>query len=140
MMGRTKDGTEFWLDHKFQMREHMLHEKAIQFRNYSLATGMSIAIINYVRLHKTLQKNTFQRQPLSFSPHEMRCWREELIDKYVEIAKQVAKGEFPKNRNSCGGSWGRPCQFNCLCNEYNPITREAIKKRDFTARKEWRPW
>ncbi len=139
-LGHTKDGTAFWLDHKWQMREHMLHEKSIQFRNYALATGLSIAIINYVRLHKKIEKNTFSRQPLSFGPHEMRYWRQELIEKYVEIAKQVAKGEFPKNRNSCQGGWGKPCMFNPLCNEYNPIAREAIRKRDYMERKEWRPW
>ncbi len=139
-MGEAQDGTLLWMDHKFQLREHLLYSKAIQFRNYALATGLNLAVINYVRLHEKLEKNTFVRQPLSFSSLEMRHWREELIDTYVVIAKQVAAGHFPQNRNSCGGAWGRPCMYTPLCEEYNLQTRAAVQKRDFVARKEWRPW
>jgi hypothetical protein len=139
-VGTAKDGTYFWMDHKWQMREHLLYAKAIQFRNYALVTGLNLAVINYVRLHEKIQKNTFVRQPLSFSSMEARNWKDELIETYVEIAHQVRDQEFPMNRNSCGGSWGRPCMFTPLCEEYSLATRAAIQKRDFTARKEWRPW
>ncbi len=139
-MGEAQDGTLLWMDHKFQLREHLLYAKAVQFRNYALATGLNLAVINYVRLHDQIQKNTFVRQPLSFSSLEMRHWKQELTETYVTIAKQVASGAFPQNRNSCGGAWGRPCMYTPLCEEYNSLTREAVRKRDFVARKEWRPW
>jgi hypothetical protein len=139
-IGTAKDGTYFWSDHKWQMREHTLYAKSIQFRNYALATGLNLAVINYIRLHDKIQTNTFVRQPLSFSSLEARYWKEELIVKYIEIAKQVREESFPRNRNSCSGSWGKPCMFTPLCEEYNLATRAAIQKRDFTARKEWRPW
>jgi hypothetical protein len=139
-VGYAKDGTLLWMDHKWQIKEHALYEKSIQFRNYSLATGLNLAVINYIRLHKELQNNTFVRQPLSFSSLEMRYWRQELIETYVAIAKQVAAGQFPQNRGACGGSWGHACQFTPLCEEYNPTAKQQIAKRDFTARKEWRPW
>lgn len=139
-MGEATDGSVLWLDHKFQFRAHQLYEKSIQFRNYSLATGLNLAVINYIRLHDKLDKTTFVRQPLSFSSLEMLHWKEELIDIYVRIAKEVASGNFPKNRNSCGGGWGRPCQYTPLCNEYHPEIRAAIQRRDFTTRREWRPW
>ncbi len=139
-MGETADGTLLWMDHKSQAREHLLYPKAIQFRNYSLATGINLAVINYIRLGDKLTEKTFVRQPLSFSSLEMRHWKQELTEIYVTIAKQVAAGVFPQNRNSCGGQWGRPCQFIPLCEEYNPATRAAVQKRDFTERKEWRPW
>ena len=139
-MGETKDGTTLWMDHKFQLREHLLYNKAIQFRNYALATGLNLAVINYIRLHDKIGPKTFVRQPLSFSSLEMRYWKEELTEIFVRIAKECARGEFPQNRNSCGGAWGRPCQFTPLCEEYNLATREAVRKRDFAPRKEWRPW
>ncbi len=139
-MGEAQDGTLLWMDHKFQLREHLLYAKAVQFRNYALATGLNLAVINYVRLHEKIEKNTFVRQPLSFSSLEMRHWKAELTETYVTIAKQVATGHFPQNRNSCGGAWGRPCMYTPLCEEYNLQTREAVKRRDFVARKEWRPW
>jgi hypothetical protein len=139
-VGTAQDGTLLWMDHKSQFREHQLYPKAIQFRNYALATGLNLAVINYIRFHDKIGPKTFVRQPLSFSSLEMRNWKEELTDIYVRIAKEVVSGEFPQNRNSCGGQWGRPCQFTPLCEEYNPATREAIRKRDFVARKEWKPW
>lgn len=139
-MGEAQDGTLLWMDHKLQLREHLLYSKAIQFRNYSLATGLNLAVINYIRLHDKLCDKTFVRQPLSFSSLEMRHWKQELIDTYVTIAKQVAAGAFPQNRNSCGGAWGRPCMYTPLCEEYNLQTRDAVKRRDFVPRKEWRPW
>lgn len=139
-MGEASDGSVLWMDHKFQFREHLLYPKAIQFRNYSLATGLNLAVINYIRLHDKIGPKTFVRQPLSFSSLEMRYWKEELISIYVRIAKEVAAGEFPKNRNSCGGAWGRACMYAPLCEEYNPAIRAAIQKRDFVERKEWRPW
>jgi len=139
-MGVAQDGTYFWMDHKWQFKEHNLYPKSIQFRNYSLATGLNLAVINYIRLHKTISKNTFVQQPLSFSAYELRCWKEELIDIYVQIAKQVREQNFPKNRASCGHGWGGFCQFVPLCDEWNPSIREIIKKRDFMPQKEWRPW
>jgi PD-(D/E)XK nuclease superfamily len=139
-MGTAPDGTVLWMDHKFQFREHTLYSKSIQFRNYALATGLNLAVINYIRLHEKITKQTFVRQPLSFSSLEMRHWKEELIGIYMRIAREVREGVFLQNRQSCSGSWGRPCQFTPLCEEYNPVIREAIRKRDFTTKKEWRPW
>ena len=139
-IGEAQDGTLLWMDHKFQFREHELYAKSIQFRNYSLATGLNLAVINYIRLHDKIQPKTFVRQPLSFSSLEMKHWKEELIDIYMQIARQVVVGNYPKNRNSCSGAWGKPCQYVSLCEEYSLEIRAAIQKRDFTQRKEWKPW
>jgi hypothetical protein len=139
-IGEAQDGTLLFMDHKFQFREHELYAKAIQFRNYSLATGLNLGVINYIRLHDKIQPKTFVRQPLSFSSLEMRHWKKELTDIYMQIARMVAIGDYPKNRNSCSGAWGKPCQYVSLCEEYNLEIRAAIQKRDFTQRKEWRPW
>lgn len=149
-MGESQDGTLLWMDHKFQFREHNLYSKSIQFKNYSLATGLNLAVINYIRLHEKLGKSTFVRQPLSFSSAEMRVWKQELIDIYVGLAKKIADPNYflndglaysrSQNRGSCGGSWGKACQYAPLCEEYNPQMRAAIRKRDFMERKEWRPW
>lgn len=140
-IGQTHDGTRLWMDHKFQFRAHDLYIKSIQFRNYALATGLNLGVINYIRLHDKLDdKKTFVRQPMSFSSLEMRHWREELIEIYVKIARQVRDNHFPQNRNSCSGGFGKPCQFTPLCEEYNLETREAIKRQNFVPKKEWRPW
>lgn len=139
-IGKSADGTSLWMDHKFQFRKHDLYSKSIQFRNYALASGLNIGVVNYIRLTDKIDQSTFVRQPISFSNHEMKNWRQELIEIYIKIARQVASGEYPKNRNSCAGMWGRPCQFVPLCEEYNLETRAAIQKTQFVPRKEWRPW
>ncbi len=149
-MGEAQDGTLLWMDHKFQFRKHNLYAKSIQFKNYSLATGLNLAVINYIRLTEKVDKETFVRQPLSFSSMEMRIWKQELTDLYVSIAKTVADPNYylsdgvtyshAQNRSSCGGAWGRTCQYAPMCEEYNPQIRAAVQKRDFMPRKEWRPW
>jgi hypothetical protein len=149
-MGEAQDGTLLWMDHKFQFREHQLYHKSLQFKNYSLATGLNMAVINYVRLHTKVGPKTFVRQPLSFSSMEMRQWKEELIDIYVTIAKTIASPDYylgdnhsfaeSQNRGSCGGAWGKSCQYAPMCEEYEPAIRNAVRKRDFTTKKEWRPW
>src|ERR1035437_770213 len=97
-MGEAQDGTLLWMDHKFQFREHQLYAKSLQFKNYSLATGLNMAVINYVRLHDKIGPKTFVRQPLSFSSMEMRQWTEELIDIYVTIAKTIASPDRKSTR------------------------------------------
>ncbi len=149
-MGEASDGTLLWMDHKFQFRKHNLYHKSIQFKNYSLATGLNLAVINYIRLTEKVDKETFVRQPLSFSSLEMRHWKQELTDIYVGIAKTIADPNYylndgltysrSQNRGSCAGAWGKSCQYAPLCEEYNPQIRAAVQKRDFMPRKEWRPW
>ncbi len=139
-IGET-NGTRLWMDHKWQFRERELYRKSIQFRNYALATGLDLGIINYVRLHKEVNpKTTFVRQPISFSAYERRCWKEELISLFMGYAHKLRDSDLKQNFSACGGKFGYICEFTPLCEEWNPATREAIKARDFTTRKEWLPW
>lgn len=139
----TQQGTNLWVDHKLQFRERELYRKSIQFRNYCLATGLNIGIINYVRMHKTIGPKTFVRQPISFGVLEIDNWRQELIEIFKEIADFQS---IPRprqrwlNRKSCEGKFGYPCKFVSVCEEYNSDTREAVKQRDFEPKKEWKPW
>lgn len=133
-------GQTLWVDHKFQLRSHELYNKSIQFKNYAMVTGLSLGVINYIRLHATVGKDTFRRQPISFSSLELAHWKEELIERYIHIAKMQARGETELNRDACGGKYGKPCMFTPLCEEYNPQIRAAIQDRDFMKKKEWKPW
>lgn len=140
LIGRTKDLTMVWEDHKFQFREKQLYKKSIQFRNYSLVTKLNIAVINYIRMHEKVGPRTFVREPISFSSQEMHQWQQELTEIYVTIARQVAKAEFPMNRGACGKAWGGSCQFAPLCETYDPNLRELLKKQQYGQRRVWRPW
>lgn len=136
----SKNGSNFFVDHKFQLRERKLYNKSIQFRNYALATGLNIGIINYIRLHESVSDKTFVREPIAFSAHEMQQWRSELIDKYVEIAGMIEKNRFPKNRASCSGKFGYPCEFTKICEEPNYEVGQLIKIQQYHQKKEWKPW
>ena len=131
-----------WVDHKLQFRERELYSKSIQFRNYALATGLNLGVINYIRLHQSVNEKTLVRQPISFSSLENRLWKQELIEIFISIAKSLSNGdrEFKKNREACSGKFGYPCPFTPICEEWSGETREAIKKRDFVKREEWQPW
>lgn len=128
-----------WIDHKFQFRRRDLYAKSIQFKNYSLATGLSVGVINYIRLHKKVEDKTLQRQTVSFSPLDMKCWREELIEIFIQMAKATKQG-YNKNWNSCSGKFGYPCQFTDICEEHNLVTIKAIKSTKYVKREEWKPW
>lgn len=138
-IGTCGASQHLWMDHKSQSRAHTLYQKSIQFRNYALVTGFDLGVINYIRLTKKVDKTTFVRQPISFSPHETAQWKQELIEMYVGFAKRIQRGELQKNRGACGSGFS-PCQFIPICEEYNPIMREQIKKDQFTKRKAWKPW
>lgn len=129
-----------WMDHKTQARAHNLYKKSIQFRNYALATGFPFGVIDYIRLTEKIDKTTFVREPISFSPLEMIHWKQELIEFYVKTAHHIERNELSLNRGACGNSFGSPCQFTSICEEYNPTMREQIKKDQFTKRKVWKPW
>lgn len=138
-IGET-NGTTVWMDHKWQFRERELYKKSIQFRNYALVTGLSLGVINYIRLHQKISEKTFVRQVISFSPHERAYWKQELTEIFVRIAKTMKSRNFERNRSACSGQFGYPCSFTSICEEYNKDTAEAIKQRDFVKKIEWRPW
>jgi len=134
-------GESLWMDHKWQMRQRNLYGKSIQFRNYTLVTGFNLGVVNYVRLKDKVDSTTLVRQPISFSPGEIRAWKEELTEIYVSIAKRQKAANFPaQNRSACPGKFGYECQFTSLCDLYDIRQRQAQKQMYFTKKKEWRPW
>ena len=145
-IGHAKGGELLWMDHKFQMTKHDLYPKAIQFRNYCLATNTNLALINYIRFHKKIDATTFVRKPISFSSLELAHWKEELTEKYIEVVRNgdaaIARGDgvMPRNRAECPGSWGQHCRFIPLCDEPNAGIRNVIRNRDYTEAHKWTPW
>lgn len=129
-------GNPLWMDHKLQFRQRQLYKKSIQFRNYSLALGYNLGVINYVRMAKGITKDTFVREPISFSSIENRLWKEELIEIYREIGRSKVK----KNRDACSGKFGYSCQYIDICEEWNSETAEAIKKQKYVQVQKWTPW
>lgn len=136
----TTSGQNCWMDHKFQGRKRDLYKKSIQFRNYSLVTDLSLGIINYIRLAKTIEKDTLQREIVSFPPWERKQWKSELIDIYKSIANDMDLGYFKKNRSSCAGKFGYACEYTKICEETNLVTIEAIKNQYYKKRERWSPW
>jgi hypothetical protein len=136
----SHNGNQFFMDHKFQLRERKLYTKSIQFRNYALATGLNLGIINYIRLHKETSNKTFVREPISFNSYELKVWRSELIDVYVQIANAVKHNEYVKNRAACSGKFGYPCEFTRICEEPLQSTANLIKVQMYKQKKEWKPW
>lgn len=136
----TYTSQTFFMDHKFQLREHKLYPKSIQFKNYALATGLNMGIINYIRLHKETSAKTFVREPIAFNSYEIKRWRSELINIYVEIANAVKHDEFDYRWSSCSGKFGYNCEFVDVCEEPNLNVANLIKIHNYKKKKEWRPW
>lgn len=128
------------MDHKFQMRRRDLYKKSIQFRNYSLVTGATLLIINYIRLTKEITKDTYNRVVANFSALEQEWWRGELIKVYDKIAAETASGTLEKRWNSCSGKFGYKCQYTGLCEEIIPEVVKVKKETLFQPKEVWRPW
>jgi len=133
-------GQTIWLDHKFQGRRHDLYKKSIQFRNYSLVTNLNLGVVNYIRLHKEVTKDTLVRDIISFNSYERALWREELIEIFKTILSEQSQGEPRKNRGACAGKFSIPCEFTRICEEPSFVTVEAIKNTYYKKKEVWKPW
>jgi hypothetical protein len=130
-------------DHKFQERSHDLYERSVQFRNYTLVTDASLMIINYIRLHAEVKKDTFSRAVVSFNAIEKRVWKEELLEIFIAIARSQARNSFGKNRASCSGKYGYPCEFTKVCDEPNAAVQKGMLQNHFKIKPQeerWKPW
>ncbi len=125
---------------KFQFRKRDLYNKSIQFRNYSLALDISMAVINYIRLHKAVEKDTLKRDLISFSPQERRKWKEELTETFIKMARAKKQRFYERNRSSCPGQFGYKCEYTPICDEIDPLVQVAIKENKYKKIEEWKPW
>lgn len=139
LIGST-NGTHFWSDHKTQMTRSELLTSSVQFKNYSLATGLNLGIINYIRMAQKIDQNTFQRVAVSFSSLDMRHWRLELIELYKHVALAKQSNHYFMNRDSCLNKYRSTCQYLQLCEEYNPQTKLALINLDYKVVPAWKPW
>lgn len=128
-----------WVDHKYQFRSKELYNKRIQFRNYCLATGLSVGIINYIGLQKAINKNTFSRQLISIPSNELAWWKLRLIEIFKKVAFAMKSQTFEKNFDSCEGKYYQ-CMFTQICEEPTLAVREAIKKQYYHIKEVWKPW
>jgi hypothetical protein len=134
-------GQMLFVDHKWQNRQHTLYKKSIQFKNYALATGCNLGIINYVRLHQQVTKDTLSRDLVSFSTLELKLWKEELIEMFRLVASELSNGgNTRKNWSACPGRFGYACQYTKLCEESTPEVKAALISAFYKPKKEWKPW
>lgn len=143
------NGIRCIMDHKFQMRHHELYWKRLQFRNYALATGSNLMIINYISMTKKNDDTTFRRKSVPFSSLELEIWKRRLIEmfKKMEVQIKLASGEltgipepFEHRWNSCENKYGYPCQFTQICECTNQFELDMVKQNNFHKIEKWNPW
>lgn len=138
-----------FVDHKTQGRAMSIYPFTPQFLTYAMVTKSKKAVINVIRLHKELSKDTFLRIPITFAPHQIINWQALVMKQFLEIYSVLIKAEaenkspaFEKNYGECGGSFNSyPCQFTSLC-ELSPEATEMynnLKKFKYHE-KIWTPW
>jgi hypothetical protein len=106
-------------------------------------------MINYVRFGKNVTKDTFYRQPITFTSIEHEAWRHRLISVYDRIAAALTVAEIDHdfwqtlssqpNWASCSGKFGYPCDYTSLCEEPAHIALVKIDSM-YGIRPEWNPW
>lgn len=154
----TWQGMPCIVDHKFQMMQHWLYTKGVQFKNYALVASetfdkSSTMIVNYIRLHKIITNETFHRELITFTKPMLSEWKNSLIGIFFNIKKSMknANGDgsnYDKNWHACQGSYttfnrDEPnfCFYNPLCESYSSDTKELKKHQLFKIKEEvWRPW
>lgn len=138
-------GQDMFADHKFQIRATNLYKKSIQFRNYALVTKQTLGIINYVRINKSVSKDTFQRDLIAFTRQELAAWHDELVCHFSSIESFITEPTHETlpiymNRSSCSGKYGYPCEFVSICEEPLIDIRKAKLETQFETKDEWKPW
>lgn len=140
LIGLIANSTMGFMDHKFQFREKQLYKKRVQFKTYAMATGLSMGIVNYIRLHKEVTSKTLQREIISFTPLEIKMWKQELTEVFVKMALEERTGVREKNRDSCEGKYGYECPYTKICEEPSLVVVQGIKDTYFRRKEEWKPW
>ncbi len=136
----TLIGETLFMDHKFQLRSKNLYKKAIQFRNYALASDKLLGVINYIRLTKEVTKDTFNRELISFTKPELAWWRCELISIYHNIRESIESAHYKQNWSACSGKYGYECEFTQLCEERSIESRKVRESAFYKIKEEWKPW
>lgn len=141
------DGASFPIivDHKFQMREHELYAKSIQFRNYALIGRVNLLMVNYIRLHKAVKDTTLQRELVNFTVFEHAAWKKKLIEIYFRIKRLKELGDSGKtidqNFSACPGRFNYACHYTQLCEEPQESVVKLKQKQLYTINEvQWRPW
>jgi hypothetical protein len=145
-------GQNCFMDHKFQFRKSDIYTKSVQFRSYGFAINeqlreslgpVNLGIINYIRMAKTINEETFNRTLITFFPGEHERWRQILIsmfDKVVDFLQHEGwKSYSNKHFSQCDGKYGL-CQFTQLCEEYDQQVVEAKINNNFHILPQWTPW
>lgn len=152
MIGKLQ-GLECWMDHKFQEKAHWLYLRSVQFKNYSLMSGLP-GIINYIRLSKKVEPETYTREVISLNSVELQVWHKRLIQIYMRMKKTLlaaqssSKDVIERNWAACKGDYqtfdkNQPkfCFYTALCEEIDPKMAEAKEKQLFKIKENpWRPW
>jgi hypothetical protein len=138
-------GIECVVDHKFQMRRHQLYPKSVQFRNYALVAKKLLFIVNYIRLTKSVDKDTLVRELVNFTVPELLAWKLKLIDIFHRIkrAKQLGDsgGQPEQNFGACPGRFNYSCYFTHLCEEPNKEIAGFKEQQLYRINQTpWRPW
>ena len=111
-----------------------------------MVSGYTQLIVNHIVFANGDGKTTpksFYLDPVSFTPEENRYWRGELIGIYFAISDKmtIAKSHSSwKNRASCPGKYGRPCDYTTLCNDYDPDTKGKNADLLYHIKEGWKPW
>lgn len=143
MICTYRDGQRVIMDTKTQDREYYYHPKSIQFKDYCLASGINHGFINYIRWHKDVKENTFERKAFYFSNLELMRWKEKLITIFSGMAHTIMTKKYEKRLATCqNAGWGKPCEFMDICPEWvpNKQTRKGLTQIYYMKRPEWKPW
>lgn len=144
----TYYGSPCFIDHKWQEKKKYIHPKTIQFKNYALAAKVNMGYINFIRLAKETDRDTFQRVPISFNSLDHDLWKQKLIYKYRQVEKflldvRLNDGIPPPiygDDSQCGGLW-HPCSYNMLCDVgYDKKLVQILADTNYHKRAVWKPW
>lgn len=150
-IGHLGSGLTGFVDHKFQWKKQELYPKSVQFKTYSLVTKYRTGLINYIRMTKKNDEETFVRRIVQFSPYEIQRWKETLIATFFKMKaailddKWTGASDYYRNLASCNrqhremSSGYYRCEYTELCEETNSNVMEA-KAKLFHVKPEWRPW
>ena len=137
VVGQMENLGLIWMDDKTQSVSSKLHSNSNQFLGYTWFLGCRQGIINYISLADKPQEK-FHRDVPFYDKKLVEEWVEGTIRTFFNLAEQLHKMEFIKQRASCDTKYG-PCTYARICDETKQPCLTRIIQEYYECVK-WEPW
>jgi len=134
LIAKDSTGETMVIDHKTRSMKYQIYEFNNQVLGYLWAGEATVFLYNYLTLTNS---PGFERAPFRFSQDQIEDWRENAIDAYFNIKRDIERQKFPKSYQ-CSSKFG-VCEFHRICEQPSSNVKLHVIRSNFKPRN-YRSW